>query len=141
MERKILDLVINPTLAGLRQDGINYTGFLYAGLMITADGTPKVIEYNCRMGDPETQPIMVRLNTDLVALCKATIDGRLAEQQADWDPRAALGVVMAAGGYPAAYDHFIERRRRRDQWRTRAVCRRAGRFRGVSARCRLCPGQ
>jgi phosphoribosylamine--glycine ligase len=104
MERKILDLVINPTLAGLRQDGINYTGFLYAGLMITADGTPKVIEYNCRMGDPETQPIMVRLNTDLVALCKATIDGRLAEQQADWDPRAALGVVMAAGGYPAAYD-------------------------------------
>jgi len=104
IEQKILDLVIKPTLAGLRQDGINYTGFLYAGLMITADGTPKVIEFNCRMGDPETQPIMLRLNTDLVALCKATIDGRLAEQQADWDPRAALGVVMAAGGYPAAYE-------------------------------------
>jgi phosphoribosylamine--glycine ligase len=104
IEQKILDLVIRPTLAGLRKDGINYTGFLYAGLMITADGTPKVIEFNCRMGDPETQPIMVRLNTDLVSLCKATIDGRLAEQQADWDPRAALGVVMAAGGYPASYE-------------------------------------
>ena len=104
IEQKILDLVINPTLAGLRQDGINYTGFLYAGLMITADGTPKVIEFNCRMGDPETQPIMARLNTDLVSLCRATIDGRLSEQRADWDPRAALGVVMAAGGYPAAYD-------------------------------------
>jgi len=104
MEQRILDLVIKPTLAGLRQDGINYTGFLYAGLMITADGTPKVIEFNCRMGDPETQPIMVRLNTDLVALCEATINGRLAQQQADWDPRAALGVVMAAGGYPATYE-------------------------------------
>ena len=104
IEQKILDLVIRPTLAGLRKDGINYTGFLYAGLMITADGTPKVIEFNCRMGDPETQPIMVRLNTDLVSLCKAAIDGRLAEQQADWDPRAALGVVMAAGGYPASYE-------------------------------------
>jgi phosphoribosylamine--glycine ligase len=104
IEQKILDLVIRPTLAGLRQDGINYTGFLYAGLMIAADGTPKVIEFNCRMGDPETQPIMVRLNTDLVSLCKATINGRLSEQQAEWDPRAALGVVMAAGGYPAAYE-------------------------------------
>ena len=104
MEQRILDLVIKPTLAGLHQDGINYTGFLYAGLMITADGTPKVIEFNCRMGDPETQPIMVRLNTDLVALCEATINGRLAQQQADWDPRAALGVVMAAGGYPATYE-------------------------------------
>jgi phosphoribosylamine--glycine ligase len=97
IEQKIMDLVIRPTLSGLREDGINYTGFLYAGLMITADGTPKVIEFNCRMGDPETQPIMVRLNTDLVSLCTATIEGRLSEQQADWDPRAALGVVMAAG--------------------------------------------
>lgn len=104
IEEKILDLVIKPTLAGLRQDGINYVGFLYAGLMITADGTPKVIEFNCRMGDPETQPIMARLKTDLVSLCEATINGRLSEQQADWDPRAALGVVMAAGGYPSGYD-------------------------------------
>ena len=103
IEQKILELVIHPTLAGLRRDGINYTGFLYAGLMISADGTPNVIEFNCRMGDPETQPIMARLKSDLVALCEATINGRLADQQADWDPRAALGVVMAAGGYPAAY--------------------------------------
>jgi phosphoribosylamine--glycine ligase len=104
MERKILDLVINPTLAGLREDGITYVGFLYAGLMIMADGTPKVIEFNCRMGDPETQPIMARLNTDLVEICTATINGRLSDQQVDWDPRAALGVVMAAGGYPASYE-------------------------------------
>ena len=104
IERKILDLVINPTLAGLREDGIVYVGFLYAGLMITADGTPKVIEFNCRMGDPETQPIMARLNTDLVKICNATINGRLSDQQVDWDPRAALGVVMAAGGYPASYE-------------------------------------
>ncbi len=104
IEQKILDLVINPTLKGLRADGIEYTGFLYAGLMITPDGIPKVVEYNCRMGDPETQPIMVRLVTDLVDLCQAAIEGRLGEQQAQWDPRAALGVVMAAGGYPAAYE-------------------------------------
>ncbi len=102
--RSILDLVIRPTLAGLREDGINYTGFLYAGLMITPDGTPKVIEFNCRMGDPETQPIMARLKSDLVELCEATLNGRLAEETAEWDPRAALGVVMAAGGYPAGYE-------------------------------------
>jgi len=103
MEQRILDLVIHPTLAGLRKDGINYTGFLYAGLMITADGTPKVIEFNCRMGDPETQPIMARLKSDLVSICEASLDGRLADAVVEWDPRAALGVVMAAGGYPAAY--------------------------------------
>jgi phosphoribosylamine--glycine ligase len=103
MQEKILDLVIRPTLRGLRNDGINYTGFLYAGLMITADGTPKVIEFNCRMGDPETQPIMARLESDLVGICEATLDGRLAGIEADWDPRASLGVVMAAGGYPGSY--------------------------------------
>ncbi|MDX1404959.1 MAG: phosphoribosylamine--glycine ligase [Woeseiaceae bacterium] len=103
IEQRILDMVIDPTLAGLRRDGIEYTGFLYAGLMITDDGIPKVVEYNCRMGDPETQPIMLRLTTDLVTLFEATMEGRLGEQQADWDPRAALGVVMAAGGYPASY--------------------------------------
>ena len=102
--RRILDEVIDPTLGGLREEGITYTGFLYAGLMITADGTPKVIEFNCRMGDPETQPIMARLESDLVDLCEATLDGRLGDVTAAWDPRAALGVVMAAGGYPAAYD-------------------------------------
>jgi len=93
IEERILEQVIRPTLAG---------GFLYAGLMITQEGIPKVIEFNCRLGDPETQPIMARLNSDLVTLCEATLNGRLAEQKADWDPRAALGVVMAAGGYPSS---------------------------------------
>jgi len=104
IEQRILDLVIHPTLAGMRTDGIHYTGFLYAGLMITPDGIPKVIEFNCRMGDPETQPIMMRLRSDLVSLCEATLNGHLADEMAEWDPRAALGVVMAAGGYPAGYE-------------------------------------
>jgi phosphoribosylamine--glycine ligase len=103
IEKQIMDLVIRPTLDGMRQDGINYLGFLYAGLMIMEDGTPKVIEFNCRMGDPETQPIMLRLQSDLVAICKATVDGSLAEQEATWDPRSSLGVVLAAGGYPESY--------------------------------------
>jgi phosphoribosylamine--glycine ligase len=87
----------------LAADGIEYLGFLYAGLMISSDGTPKVLEFNCRFGDPETQPIMARLNSDLVELCQAAIDGELADKSIDWDPRAALGVVMAAGGYPSNY--------------------------------------
>ena len=103
LERRIMAEVIQPTLDGLRADGIDYVGFLYAGLMITADGTPKVLEFNCRFGDPETQPIMARLNSDLAELCLAAIEGRLATQSINWDPRAALGVVMAAGGYPASY--------------------------------------
>jgi phosphoribosylamine--glycine ligase len=103
IEERILNDVIRPTLAGMRADGTNYTGFLYAGLMIMADGTPKVIEFNCRMGDPETQPIMMRLKSDLVGLCAATLNGTLAKQTADWDERACLGVVMAAGGYPGSY--------------------------------------
>jgi len=103
IEDKIMDLVIRPTLDGMKADGNNYVGFLYAGLMIMADGTPKVIEFNCRFGDPETQPIMARLKSDLASLCKATLDGTLHEQSADWDPRASLGVVMAAGGYPEGY--------------------------------------
>jgi len=103
IERKIMDLVIRPTLEGMREDGNNYVGFLYAGLMIMADDTPKVIEFNCRFGDPETQPIMARLKSDLAALCKATLDGTLGDQTTDWDPRASLGVVMAAGGYPQSY--------------------------------------
>ena len=103
MEQRILDLVIHPTLAGLRNDGIQYTGFLYAGLMITPDGIPKVIEFNCRMGDPETQPILSRLKSDLVTICAGALNGQLANMTADWDSRAALGVVMAAGGYPASY--------------------------------------
>ncbi|NIL95124.1 MAG: phosphoribosylamine--glycine ligase [Woeseiaceae bacterium] len=103
IEQKIMDLVIRPTLAGMKADGNNYVGFLYAGLMIMADGTPKVIEFNCRFGDPETQPIMVRLKSDLAHLCLATLDGTLENQTAEWDPRASLGVVMAAGGYPESY--------------------------------------
>ena len=104
IEDRIMEQVIRPTLAGLQEDGINYLGFLYAGLMVMADGTPKVIEFNCRMGDPETQPIMMRLQSDLAAICKATVEGTLAEQQANWDSRSALGVVLAAGGYPDGYE-------------------------------------
>ena len=103
IEQKIMDLVIRPTLDGMKADGNNYVGFLYAGLMIMADGTPKVIEFNCRFGDPETQPIMARLKSDLALLCKATLDGSLEQQHAEWDSRASLGVVMAAGGYPESY--------------------------------------
>ncbi len=104
IERRILDEVIHPTLAGLRESGITYTGFLYAGLMIMPDGTPKVIEFNCRMGDPETQPILMRLESDLVDICEAALDSTLDQVDARWDPRAALGVVMAAGGYPGSYE-------------------------------------
>ncbi len=104
IECRVMKEVIYPTLDGMRADGNRYLGFLYAGLMITADGTPKVIEFNCRMGDPETQPIMSRLKSGLAEICTATLGGTLSEITADWDPRAALGVVLAAGGYPAAYD-------------------------------------
>jgi len=103
IERRIMNTVIRPTLRGMYVDGAPYLGFLYAGLMIMADGTPKVIEFNCRMGDPEAQPILVRLKTDLVAICKATLDGTLDKITAKWDARAALGVVMAAAGYPGSY--------------------------------------
>jgi len=100
LERRVMNEVIGPTLDGLRDEGIPYRGFLYAGLMITADGTPKVLEFNCRFGDPETQPILSRLRSDLVELCLAAVNGRLGECRLEWDPRFALGVVMAAGGYP-----------------------------------------
>jgi phosphoribosylamine--glycine ligase len=100
---RIMDEVIAPTLRGLRADGTPYTGFLYAGLMIGADGAPKVLEFNCRLGDPETQPVLMRLQSDLTALCDAAIDGRLDRVDAAWDPRVALGVVMAAGGYPETF--------------------------------------
>lgn len=103
IEQQIMRQVIRPTLEGMKKDGANYTGFLYAGLMIMADGTPKVIEFNCRMGDPETQPILARLQSDLVEICSATLDGTLASKQLSWDPRASLGVVMAAGGYPESF--------------------------------------
>ena len=103
IEARIMNEVIRPTLDGMKADGNPYLGFLYAGLMIVADGTPRVIEFNCRMGDPETQPIMARLKSDLVDICLSTLEGDLGEREAVWDTRAALGVVMAAGGYPASY--------------------------------------
>jgi phosphoribosylamine--glycine ligase len=103
IEKRIMDEVIRPTLDGMKADGNPYLGFLYAGLMIMDDGTPKVIEFNCRMGDPETQPVLARLKSDLVDICLSTLEGDLRERDATWDTRAALGVVMAAGGYPGSY--------------------------------------
>jgi phosphoribosylamine---glycine ligase len=103
IHQRILQEVMEPTVAGLAAEGMSYLGFLYAGVMIAPDGTPKVLEFNCRFGDPETQPILMRLQTDLVELCLAATDGRLDQVQAVWDPRPALGVVMAAGGYPGDY--------------------------------------
>jgi len=94
--------VILPTLRGMEQEGMLYTGFLYAGLMIAQDGSLKVLEFNCRMGDPETQPIMLRLKSDFVDLIDAALDGRLDRVEAQWDRRVALGVVLAAAGYPDA---------------------------------------
>jgi len=100
LHARIMREVIHPTVAGLAAEGMPYTGFLYAGLMIAPDGTPNVLEFNCRFGDPETQPVRARLSSDLVDLCEAALAGRLDEARADWDPRAALGVVLAAAGYP-----------------------------------------
>jgi phosphoribosylamine--glycine ligase len=101
---RVMREVIEPTVRGMAAEGHPYTGFLYAGLMIAADGTPKVLEYNCRFGDPETQPIMMRLKSDLVALCNAALDRELTNIGIEWDPRPSLGVVLAAGGYPASYN-------------------------------------
>ncbi|MFQ1011273.1 phosphoribosylamine--glycine ligase [Gilliamella apicola] len=101
---KIMEQVIYPTVNGMAQEGNVYVGFLYAGLMIDKEGNPKVIEFNCRFGDPETQPIMMRLQSDLVKLCLAAVDGNLDTVKSKWDPRPALGVVMAAGGYPGDYN-------------------------------------
>jgi len=104
IHERVMREIIEPTLAGMVKDGTPYIGFLYAGLMIAKDGTPKVLEFNCRFGDPETQPILMRLKSDLVELCLAAIDGKLDQTSAEWDPRPALGVVMAAGGYPDTYN-------------------------------------
>ncbi len=104
IEQRIMDEVIRPTVDGLANEGMPYTGFLYAGIMLGEDGIPKVLEYNCRFGDPETQPIMLRLKSDLVSLINAALDGNLDAVSAEWDPRSSLGVVLAAGGYPDTYD-------------------------------------
>lgn len=103
VHRRIMDEVILPTVKGMATEGHPYVGFLYAGLMIDAEGRPRVIEYNCRFGDPETQPIMQRMTSDLAALCLAGARGELHEARCEWDPRAAVGVVLAAGGYPGDY--------------------------------------
>jgi phosphoribosylamine--glycine ligase len=100
VDRRIVDEVIAPTLAGMAAEGAPFTGFLYAGLMISREGAPKVIEFNVRFGDPETQPIMLRLESDLAELVLAAIDGDLAGRTVRWDPRPAIGVVIAAHGYP-----------------------------------------
>jgi len=102
MHDRIMQEVIEPTIRGMAEEGREYVGFLYAGIMITSEGTPKVLEFNCRFGDPETQPIMMRLESDLVELCQAALAGKLNEVTADWDDRAALGVVLASAGYPAS---------------------------------------
>jgi phosphoribosylamine--glycine ligase len=101
-ERVMRDVIL-PTLRGMAEQGHPYTGFLYAGLMIAPNGDVKVLEYNCRFGDPETQPIMMRLQSDLVELCQAALAGELDQLDTQWDERAALGVVLAAGGYPEHY--------------------------------------
>jgi phosphoribosylamine--glycine ligase len=100
LHARIMREIIEPTLRGLAAEGMPYTGFLYAGLMIAPDGTPRVLEFNCRLGDPETQPLLMRMRSDLPLLCEAALAGRLHEVAVQWDPRTALGVVMAAAGYP-----------------------------------------
>ena len=104
VHQKIMEQVIHPTIAGMAAEGTPYTGFLYAGLMIDTEGNPRVIEFNCRFGDPEAQPIMMRMQSDLVAHCLAALEGKLDEEEAEWDQRAAVGVVLAAGGYPGSYE-------------------------------------
>jgi len=103
VHQRAMDRIILPTLRGMAAEGSPFTGFLYAGLMIDADGNPRVVEFNCRFGDPEAQPVLTRLRTDLVEVCGAAVDQRLTGTTLDFDPRAAVGVVMAAGGYPGAY--------------------------------------
>jgi len=103
IHERVMREVIRPTIKGMAAEGAPYTGFLYAGLMIGPDGTPKVLEFNCRFGDPETQPIMMRLKSDLVTLCEAALDHKLNKVSAEWDGRAAVGVVLAAEGYPGEY--------------------------------------
>jgi phosphoribosylamine--glycine ligase len=97
---KAIRQIIRPTIQGMARDGIRYTGFLYAGLMIDKNGNPKTLEFNCRMGDPETQPIMLRLKSDLVTLLEHAVNGTLDQVEAEWDRRTALGIVMASAGYP-----------------------------------------
>ena len=100
VHHRVMTEVIDPTVQGMAAEGVPYTGFLYAGLMIGKDGAPRVVEFNCRLGDPETQPILMRLKTDFLTIVEHAIDGTLDQVEADWDRRVALGVVIAAAGYP-----------------------------------------
>ena len=102
--QRIMDEVILPTVAGMAADGNDYTGFLYAGLMVSPDGNVSVVEFNCRFGDPEAQPVMMRLKSDLTKLCLTALEQNLNSVSADWDSRCAVGVVLASGGYPGSYD-------------------------------------
>lgn len=117
VHRRVMDEIIHPTLKGMVQEGAPYQGFLYAGLMIAEDGSPRVVEFNCRFGDPEAQPVLSRLRSDLAEICLATVQGNLSSVQLDWRDEHALGVVLAAGGYPQSYatgaaieglDHHVE---------------------------------
>ena len=103
LHRRVMDEIMIPTVTGMSAEGMAYRGFLYAGLMIDSDGNPGVLEFNCRFGDPETQPVLARMRSDLTELCLAAFDGTLDSVDVDWDPRAALGVVLASGGYPGSY--------------------------------------
>lgn len=103
LHRRVMDEIMIPTVTGMSAEGMAYRGFLYAGLMIDPDGRPRVLEYNCRFGDPETQPVLARMRGDLAELCLAAFDGSLDSIEVEWDPRAALGVVLASGGYPGGY--------------------------------------
>ena len=103
LHRRVMDEIMLPTVTGMSAEGMAYRGFLYAGLMIDPDGVPKVLEFNCRFGDPETQPVLARMRSDLAELCLAAFDGSLQSIDVEWDPRAALGVVLASGGYPGSY--------------------------------------
>jgi phosphoribosylamine--glycine ligase len=104
VHERVMREIMLPTVRGLAADGIRYRGFLYAGLMIDSSGAPRVIEFNCRLGDPETQPIVFRLRSDLVDVCMSSFDGTLGDVPLQWDPRATVGVVMASRGYPDAYE-------------------------------------
>ncbi|MEM7017924.1 MAG: phosphoribosylamine--glycine ligase, partial [Pseudomonadota bacterium] len=108
VNERIMQQVILPTISGLAAEGHPFVGFLYAGLMIDPQGQPHVVEFNCRFGDPEAQPVLMRLKTNLTELCEAAMSGRLDEVEAEWDERAALGVVLAAGGYPSSYAKGME---------------------------------
>ena len=107
VESRVLTQIIEPTIAAMRKEGNLYTGFLYAGLMIDTEGNPRVIEYNCRFGDPETQPIMMRMESDLYELCEKLLNGTLSDYQIKWSQNAAVGVVLAAGGYPQEYEKGV----------------------------------